>query len=52
VAQSGEDLGVRVEESRRCRAAVGSAIRVSKGESLLMLALDEQLAAMGGSMMR
>ena len=51
VAQRGEDLGMHVDESRRCRAAVGGAIGVPEGEGLLRPTVDEQFAAMGGSMM-
>ena len=49
--QGGEDLGMHVDESWRHRAAVGGTIRVPEAEGPFMLAVDEQLAAMGGSMM-
>jgi hypothetical protein len=42
---------MNVDESRHNRGAIGSAIRVPEGEGPVMLALDEQLSAMGGSMM-
>ena len=38
-----------VDEARRYRAAVGGAVGVSKDERTVVLALDEQLAAMDGA---
>ena len=52
MTQGGEDLGVCVDEARRHRVAVDGAVRVSEDESPVVLALDEQLAAMDGTVMR
>ena len=52
VAQGGEDLGVCVDALRDERVAVGSAIGVPEAERTIALDVNEQLAAMGGSMVR
>jgi hypothetical protein len=52
LAQRGEDLGVRIDELRCDRSTVGGAIGMPEAEGALVVELDEQLAAMSGSMMR
>jgi hypothetical protein len=52
VAQGGEDLGVGVDALRDERVAVGSAIGMPEAERAIAGEVDEQLAAMGGSMVR
>ncbi len=51
VAQGGEDLGVCVDAAWVYWVPVSGAIRVAEDQSTVAVALDEQLAAMDGSVM-
>ena len=52
VAQGGEDLGLRLDDPRRSGLAVGAAVRVPEHRRAVEARFDEELAAMGGTVMR